>query len=116
MLLALQGALILAGAVVLGFSASAIFPLDQVFGTDASVAAIVLGAALIMAFRAPTRSWVNLALLYEGLTIISGVWKYASNYGTHLNVTTMVISALFLIAFGVLYPRGDSPVHTTASA
>lgn len=107
-LLALQGALIIAGALIVAFSVSALYPLDQLFGADASIAAVVLGAALIMGFRTPTRAWVNLALLYEGLTIAVQLYKYFTNYGTRLSLTTVVISVIFLVAFGVFYPRGDT--------
>jgi hypothetical protein len=112
-LLALQGALILAGAVVLGLSASAIIPLDQIIGVDASIAGLVFGAALIMAFRHPGRTWVNLAILYQGLTIISQLWKYLTNYGTHLSISTMVVSAIFLILFAIFYPRAEVEVTAT---
>jgi hypothetical protein len=107
-LLLVQGALILVGAVLLGFQASVFAPLDSVVGTDASVAAIVLGAALIMAFRTPVRTWINLAIMYEVLTIVSQVWKVNGNWGAHLTWATTVVSAIFLVAFLLLYPRGES--------
>jgi hypothetical protein len=105
MLLAVQGAFIIAGALIVAFSVSPLFPLDQLIGADASIAAVVLGAAFIMSFRTPTRAWVNLAILYEGVTIVTQLYKYFTDYGTRLSVTTMVISGLFLIAFAVFYPR-----------
>jgi hypothetical protein len=107
-LLLVQGALILTGAVLLGFSASLSAPLDSVVGTDASVAAVVLGAALILAFRTPVRTWINLAIMYEVLTIVAQLWKVNGNFGTHLTWATTVVSAVFLAAFVLLYPRGES--------
>ncbi len=115
-LLVVQGAFILVGAALVAFSSSALYPLDQLFGADASIAAIVLGAAFIMAFRTPSRQWVNLALLYEGLTIVVQLYKYFTNYGTRISITTTVISIIFLAAFAVTYPRTetDGTVATTA--
>jgi hypothetical protein len=105
MLLAVQGAFIIAGAVIQAFSVSALLPLDQLIGADASIAAVVLGAAFIMGCLNPTRAWVNLAILYEGLTIVTQLYKYFTDYGTRLSVTTMVVSGLFLIGLAVFYPR-----------
>lgn len=113
-LLALEGALIIAGAVVVAFSVSALYPLDQLLGADASIAAVVLGAAFIMTFRNPTRSWVNLAILYSSLTIVTQAWKYFTTYGTRPSVLTMVISAIFLAGFVALYPRHEPVASTTA--
>jgi hypothetical protein len=106
-LLALQGALILVGAVLLGFTGSVFAPLDNVVGTEASVAAIVLGAAFILAFRAPARVWINLAMMYEALTILAQLWKNNS-FTMHPTWATTVVSAIFLVCFAVLYPRGES--------
>ncbi|MHB8509258.1 MAG: hypothetical protein ACYDGR_11510 [Candidatus Dormibacteria bacterium] len=113
MLLAIQGALIIAGAVIVAFSVSALYPLDQLLGADASIAAIVLGAAFIMAFRTPTRAWVNLALMYEGVTIVIQLYKYFTNYGTRPTILTTVVSALFFVAFLALYPRTAAVAATT---
>ncbi len=107
-LLLVQGALILVGAVLLGFSGSVFAPLDNVVGTDASVAAVVLGAALVLAFRTPVKTWINLAIMYEVLTIVAQLWKVNGNFGTHLTWATTVVSAIFLAAFVLLYPRGES--------
>jgi len=106
-LLALQGALILVGAVLLGFTGSIIAPLDNVLGSDASIAAIVLGAAFILAYRVPTRAWVNLAILYNALAIVAQFWKGGS-FGVHSTASTTVVAVIFLVAFGLLYPRGES--------
>ena len=107
-LLLVQGALILVGAVLLGFSGSVFAPLDNVVGTDASVAAVVLGAALVLAFRTPVKTWINLAIMYEVLTIVAQLWKVNGNFGTHLTWATTVVSAILLAAFVLLYPRGES--------
>jgi hypothetical protein len=107
-LLLVQGALILVGAVLLGFSGSVFAPLDNVVGTDASVAAVVLGAALVLAFRTPVKTWINLAIMYEVLTIVAQLWKVNGNFGTHLTWATTVVSAIFLAAFILLYPRGEA--------
>src|ERR1700737_5149765 len=56
-LLGVQGVLILMGAVLLGFTSPLSAQLDNVVGAEASVAAIVLGAAFVMAFPPPTRRW-----------------------------------------------------------
>jgi hypothetical protein len=107
-LLLVQGALILVGAVLLAFSGSVFAPLDNVVGTDASVAAVVLGAALVLAFRTPVKTWINLAIMYEVLTIVAQLWKVNGNFGTHLTWATTVVSAILLAAFVLLYPRGES--------
>jgi hypothetical protein len=104
-LLALEGALILLGATLVAFTGEAMFPVDTVIGIDAGVAAMVLGAAFILAFRTPTRAWINLAILYNALTIVLQGWKYTTNYGVHLQLTQIVVPVLFLIGFAVFYPR-----------
>ena len=106
-LLAVQGALILLGAVLLGLTGSLIAPLDNVVGSEASVAAIVLGAAFILAFRTPTRIWINLAIMYNALAIFAQLWKN-NNLSLHPTWATTVIAAIFLVAFAVLYPRGEA--------
>jgi hypothetical protein len=106
-LLALQGALILVGAVLLGFTGRVFAPLDNLVGTEASVAAIVLGAALILAYRAPARIWINLAMMYEALVIVAQLWK-SNSFSTHPTWATTVVAAVFLVCFVVLYPRGES--------
>ena len=113
--LAVQGALILIGAVLVGFNGSLSAPLDNVVGAEASVAAIVLGAAFILAFRTPNRSWVNLAIMYEALAIISQLWKN-NGFTMRPTWTTTVVSGIFLIAFAAFYPHADdslemSPAH-----
>ena len=112
-LLAIQGALILMGAVLSGFTGSVFVPLDNIVGAEASVAAIVLGAAFILAFRTPNRTWVNLAIMYEALAIVAQLWK---NNGFTMRPTwaTAAISAIFLIGFLALYPRGESAEMRTA--
>src|SRR3984893_12908458 len=113
-LLAIQGALILMGAVLSGFTVSVFVPLDNIVGAEASVAAIVLGAAFILAFRAPTRSWVNLAIMYEALAIVAQLWKN-NGFTMRPTWTTTVVSGIFLIAFVAFYPTTDSmemrPAH-----
>lgn len=106
-LLAVQGALILVGAVLLGFTGSLLAPLDNVVGSEASVAAIVLGAAFILAFRTPTRVWINLAIMYNALAIVAQLWKN-NNLSLHPTWATTVIAVIFLVAFVVLYPRGEA--------
>ena len=112
--LAIQGALILVGAVLVGFNGSLSAPLDNVVGAEASVAAIVLGAAFILAFRTPNRNWVNLAIMYEALTIVAQLWKNNS-FTMRPTWATAAVSAIFLLGFLALYPRGESgelrPAH-----
>lgn len=105
-LLALEGALILVGAVLLGFTGSVLSPLDTVIGADASVAAIVLGAGLILAYRHPHRMWVNLAIMYNALTIVAQFWKGGSF--AQQSMTATIVSVVFLVLFALLYPRGES--------
>lgn len=112
-LLGVQGVLILMGAVLLGFTSPLSAQLDNVVGAEASVAAIVLGAAFVMAFRTPTRTWVNLAIGYEALAIIAQLWKNNS-FTIRPTWATTVISAIFLIGFVALYPRDESPELRTA--
>lgn len=107
-LLAVQGALILMGAVLIGITGTVLAPLDNVVGAEASVAAIVLGAAFILAFRTPTRVWVNLAIMYEALAIVAQLWKNNS-FSMRPTWATTVVSAIFLIGFLAFYPRGESP-------
>ena len=111
-LLALQGALILMGAVISGFTGSVFAPLDNIVGAEASVAAIVLGAAFILAFRAPTRIWVNLAIMYEVLAIVAQLWKNNS-FTMRPTWTTTVVSGIFLNAFAAFYPRADDSTEMT---
>ncbi len=106
-LLVVQGALILMGAVLLGFTGSVILPLDSIVGAEASVAAVVLGAAFILAFRSPTRSWVNLAIMYNALAIVAQLWKNNS-FTMRPTWATTVVAAIFLMCFIALYPRGDA--------
>ena len=111
--LALQGALILVGAVLVGFNGSVTAPLDNIVGAEASVAAIVLGAAFVLAFRTPTRAWVNLAIMYEALAIIAQLWKN-NGFTMRPTWTTTVVSGIFLICFIAFYPRADSMEMTPA--
>jgi Na+-transporting NADH:ubiquinone oxidoreductase subunit NqrB len=112
--LALQGALILIGAVLVGFNGALSAPLDNIVGAEASVAAIVLGAAFILAFRTPNRTWVNLAIMYEALAIVAQLWKN-NGFTMRPTWTTTVVSGIFLIAFVAFYPTTDSmemrPAH-----
>jgi hypothetical protein len=110
--LAIQGALILVGAVLVGFNGSLSAPLDNVVGAEASVAAIVLGAAFILAFRTPNRNWVNLAIMYEALAIISQLWKN-NGFTMRPTWTTTVVSGIFLIAFAAFYPGADDSTEMT---
>src|SRR5258708_11430987 len=68
-LLVLQGGLILVGAVLLGLTGSVFAPLDSVVGADASIAAVVLGPAFILAYRQPTKVCLHLAILYNASAI-----------------------------------------------
>lgn len=112
-LLALQGGLILLAAILTGVVGSTLFPMDAVVGVDASVAAVVLGAALVLAFRNPTRAWVNLAIMYNALTLVVGALRWFGNFGTRLTVTAMVVSAIFLVGYAVFYPRGGESMETS---
>ena len=107
-LLVVQGALILVGAVLLGLTGSIFSPLDSVVGADASIAAIVLGAAFILAYRTPSKVWLNLAIMYNALAIVAQFWKGSGGWGIHSTASTAVVSAIFLVLFLVLYPRGES--------
>jgi hypothetical protein len=105
--LALQGALVLMGAVLVGFNGTLSAQLDNIVGAEASVAAIVLGAAFILAFRTPNRTWVNLAIMYEVLAIIAQLWKN-NGFTMRPTWTVTVISGIFLICFVAFYPRTDT--------
>jgi hypothetical protein len=107
-LLVLQGAVVLVGAVLLGLTGSIVAPLDSVVGADASIAAIVLGAAFIMAYKTPTRAWLNLAIMYNALAIVAQVWKFNGSFNIHSTWSTTIVCAIFLVGFLVLYPRGES--------
>jgi Na+-transporting NADH:ubiquinone oxidoreductase subunit NqrB len=96
------------GAVLIGVTGTVLAPLDNVVGAEASVAAIVLGAAFILAFRTPTRAWVNLAIMYEALAIVAQLWKNNS-FSMRPTWATTAVSAIFLIGFLAFYPRGESP-------
>ena len=80
------------------------FPFDSLVGTDASVAALVMGAAFVLAIRTPTQTWINLAILYDVLTIVVQGVKYGTGYGVTQWVSAIAISAIFLILFLVAYP------------
>lgn len=107
-LLVVQGALILVGAVLLGLTGSIFSPLDSVVGADASIAAIVLGAAFILAYRTPTKAWLNLAIMYNALAIVAQYWKGNSGWGIHSTVSTTIVAVIFLVLFLALYPRGQA--------
>ena len=113
-LLAVQGGLIMLGAIMVGVGATSILPLDQMFGTDASVAAVVLGAALLLAFRTPNRMWTNLAIMYNALTLVVGLLRWSQNFGVRLTPMAMVVSVVFLVAFAVFYPRAETMEASTA--
>jgi hypothetical protein len=81
-----------------------ILPLDNLVGADAGVAAVVLGAAFIFALRTPTRAWINLAIMYNALTLVFGLVRWAT-FGGQLTPTAMAVSILFLVAYLVCYPR-----------
>jgi hypothetical protein len=105
--LALQGGFILLGGALLFTLSPISVRLDGWFGSDGAVAAIVFGAILILAFRTPTRTWVNIAILYEALAILSWAYNYFSSLGTHLGIVVPVISAIFLILLGLTYPSAS---------
>jgi len=115
-LLGVEGGLILLGAVLVGLTGTAIFPFDSFVGTDASVAALVLGAAFVMAFRTPTRTWINLAILYNALTIVFGLVKWGTNFGIRLTLTSTIVSCIFLVCFVVLYPRSGEEMRFSPTA
>src|SRR5258708_38562737 len=99
-LLVVEGALILVGAVLLGLTGSIFSPLDSVVGAHASIAAIVLGAAFILAYRTPSKVWLNLAIMYNALAVVAQLWKGSGGWGvprttpaTHL---AGVVPGLFL--------------------
>ncbi|HEY8740442.1 MAG TPA: hypothetical protein VIN56_07610 [Candidatus Dormibacteraeota bacterium] len=105
-LLALQGGLIILGGA-LQFVASPLTPrLDQLSATDITMASIAFGAGMILAFRQPQRPWVNVAILYNALTLLAWAYNYFGNNGLHMTPVVAVVSLLFLIGLGVTYPRG----------
>jgi hypothetical protein len=46
------------------------------------------------------------------VTIVVQAYKYFTNYGTRLSILTMVISAMFLVAFAAFYPRTEAALTT----
>jgi hypothetical protein len=113
-LMAIQGGLIIVGAVLVAVGATSILPLDVMVGTDASVAGVVLGAAFILNFRTPTRAWVNLAIMYNALTILFGVVWWSQGFGLRLSPVGLLLSALFLAGYLVCYPRSSAMVVSPA--
>ena len=107
-LLAVQGGLIILGAILVAVGATSILPFDNIVGSDASVAALVLGAAFILAYRTPTRAWVNLAVMYNALVIVLGLLRWTQNFGVRLTPTAVLLSVVFLVGFLVFYPRGHA--------
>jgi hypothetical protein len=107
-LLVLQGGLILVGAVLLGLTGSIFAPLDSVVGADASIAAIVLGAAFILAYRTPNKVWLNLAIMYNALAVVAQLWKGSGGWGIHSTTSTTIVAVIFLVLFLALYPRGEA--------
>ena len=107
-LLAVQGGLIILGAILVAVGATSILPIDNVVGADASVAALVLGAAFILAYRTPTRAWVNLAIMYNALTILLGVLRWTQNFGVRFTPMAVLLSVVFLAGLLVFYPRGHT--------
>jgi hypothetical protein len=90
-------------------------PFDYFVGVDATIAGVVLGAAFMLAFRTPTRQWINLAVLYEVLTIVAGVFKFGTSTAVQLTPMTMIISAVFLVAFLACYPWSSSAANPEVS-
>ncbi len=107
-LLAVQGGLIILGAILVAVGATSILPIDNVVGADASVAALVLGAAFILAYRTPTRAWVNLAIMYNALTILLGVLRWTQNFGVRFTPMAVLLSVVLLAGLLVFYPRGHT--------
>src|SRR5258708_7070934 len=98
-LLVVQGALILVGAVLLGLTGSIFSPLDSVVGADASIAAIVLGAAFILAYRTPSKVWLNLAIMYNALAVVAQLWKGSGGWGIHSTTSPTIPPRVFLVPF-----------------
>ena len=116
-LLALQGGLIILGGALQFVTSPLTLRLDQFSATDITMASIALGAGMILAFRAPSRSWVNIALLYNLLAIIAWAWNYFGNNGNRLTPIVGVVSLIFLLGLGLTYPRNESaPLNTVATA
>ena len=107
-LLAVQGGLIILGAIVVAVGATSVLPIGNVVGADASVAALVLGAAFILAYRTPTRAWVNLAIMYNALTILLGVLRWTQNFGVRFTPMAVLLSVVLLAGLLVFYPRGHT--------
>ncbi len=116
MLLALQGGLIILGGALQFVTSPLTLRLDQFSATDITMASITLGAGMILAFRAPTRSWVNIAILYNVLAIIAWAYNYLGNNGNHLTPVVGVVSLIFLVGLGLTYPRGEAAAYNTAPA
>src|SRR5258708_28549704 len=104
-LLVVEGALILVGAVLLGLTGSIFSPLDSVVGAHASIAAIVLGAAFILAYRTPSKVWLNLAIMYNALAVVAQLWKGSGGWGSPSPTSTTKRPGSFLVLFLCLYPR-----------
>jgi hypothetical protein len=105
-LLALQGALIILGGALQFVVSPLTLRLDQFSATDITMASIALGAGMVLAFRGAHRQWVNIAILYNALAILAWAYNYFGSNGNRLTPTVGVVSVLFLIGYGITYPRG----------
>jgi hypothetical protein len=105
-LLALQGALIILGGALQFVVSPLTLRLDQFSATDITMASVALGAGMVLAFRGAHRPWVNIAILYNVLAIIAWAYNYFGSNGNRLTPTVGVVSVLFLIGYGITYPRG----------
>ncbi|MFN2466428.1 MAG: hypothetical protein ABR598_09220 [Candidatus Dormibacteria bacterium] len=105
-LLALQGVLIILGGALQFVASPLTLRLDQFSATDITMASIALGAGLVLAFRGPHRPWVNVAILYNVLAILAWAYNYFGSQGNRLTPTVGVVSLVFLIGYGITYPRG----------
>ncbi|HXA43511.1 MAG TPA: hypothetical protein VNV65_11450 [Candidatus Solibacter sp.] len=94
--------------MLLGLTGSVFAPLDSIVGADASIAAIVLGAAFILAYRTPNKTWLNLAIMYNALAVVAQLWKGSGGWGIHSTTSTTVVAVIFLVLFLALYPRGEA--------
>jgi hypothetical protein len=104
----LEGALLILGAVGT-ILPTAVFPIDQYLGSQASAAAAALGVGLCVAAANPPAhvAWVRIGILYAGLTVGYQAFTYFL-LGKPIAPASLTIAVVCGILMAVLYPhRGD---------